>query len=603
MQKFRRFWQWLILGVLAFGLTAAPALGQLGPMSQLTLPSIQPSAIKLPRGVERSGTIETAPVNFENKILFRIAAPTVFNREEPKGQTLVEVRAEQIEANLQRIISVDPAWNAGAARSYNTLFDPESLQVQAATLNKQSILLAIDAYRSQPQGLLTVTDADARYYRLTIPELTQRWQQQLEAELTQALERRLPSAFARQTNRAIQIGVSGVVASLLLLLLQHFLTLRDRALQERQKNKQTDWITRAIANPNTAPSLEASSRLHFFVTLQNQFTLERRRGLIAFLSWLSFWLQVLIWLGGLVWILYLFPNTARWAEAIWSTPAALVLIWFGMGLANRLGDLLVTRFSQAWENSEFFLFEDNRRRDLRISTIVRSTKGLKTFLVYAVGLGWALSVLGAPTSSVLTFGAVAALAISLAAQGLIKDLVNGFLILCEDQYAIGDWIAVGTVDGLVENMNLRITQIRTTEGRLITIPNSLISQVENLTRSWSRVDFRVSVAYRTDVKLALSVVRQVAQHLYDDPEWQPLLLELPKVLGIETLSHEGMSIRVWIDTKPLQQWIVAREFRLRLRLAFEEYDIEIGAPQQVLWRGKTPNGVEAEDGVTGNGRS
>ena len=110
-----------------------------------------------------------------------------------------------------------------------------------------------------------------------------------------------------------------------------------------------------------------------------------------------------------------------------------------------------------------------------------------------MGIGWGLSVLGVPTSSVLTFGAVAALALSLAAQGLIKDLVNGFLILCEDQYAIGDWIAVGDADGLVENMNLRITQIRTTEGRLITIPNSLISQVENLTRSWSRVDFRVSV--------------------------------------------------------------------------------------------------------------
>ena len=563
-------------------------------MGQLSLPTIQPNVAKLPPGVERSGAIETAPVNFENKILFRVAAPAVLNRNAPKGQTLVEVRAEQIEANLQRIIAEDQTWDASDARSYTTLFDPESLQMQVATLNSQTILLATDAYRSQPQALLTLTDADAQYYRLSIPDLAQRWRSQLEAELTQALKRRLPSALMRQGNRAFQIGASVIGISLLLLLLQNLLKLRNKTLRERQKNRETDWMTTAIADPKASDS--EASRLHFFVTLQQQFTLERRLGILSFITWLLFWAQVSIWLGGLVWILYLFPGTEGFAQAIWSKPIALVIIWFGMGLANRLGDLLITRFSQAWENSEFFLFEDNRRRDLRISTIVRSVKGLKTFLVYAVGVGWGLSVLGVPTSSVLTFGAVAALAISLAAQGLIKDLVNGFLILCEDQYAIGDWIAVGDADGLVENMNLRITQIRTTEGRLITIPNSLISQVENLTRSWSRVDFRVSVAYQTDVKLALSVVRQVAQQLHEDPEWSPLLLELPRVLGIETLSHEGMTIRVWIDTKPLQQWIVAREFRLRLRLAFEEHDIEIGAPQQVLWKGKEHT---AEDGFGG----
>jgi moderate conductance mechanosensitive channel len=590
MQNFRQFLRWLVLGTLAFWLTTAPALGQMGQIGQLTLPTMQPSALKLPTGVERSGALETAPVNFENKLLFRVAAPTVLNRDQPKGQTLVEVRAEQIEANLQRIIAEDQTWDAGDARSYNTLFDPESLQVQVATLNSQTILLATDAYRSQPQALLTLTDADAQYYRLSIPDLAERWQKQLEAELIQALKRRLPSALARQSNQAFQIGASVVCISLLLLLLQNLLKVRNEVLRKRQKDRQSDWVTQAIADPKASDT--EASRLHFFVALQQQFTLERRLGAIALITWLLFWAQVLIWLGGLVWILYLFPNSEGLAQAIWSKPIALVIIWFGMGLSNRLGDLLITRFSQAWENSEFFLFVDNRRRDLRISTIVRSVKGLKTFLIYAVGLGWGLSVLGVPTSSVLTFGAVAALAISLAAQGLIKDLVNGFLILCEDQYAIGDWIAVGDVDGLVENMNLRITQIRTTEGRLITIPNSLISQVENLTRSWSRVDLRVSVAYQTDVMLALSVIKQAAQQLYEDADWNPLLLELPKVLGIETLSHEGMTIRVWIDTKPLQQWIVAREFRLRLRLAFEEHDIEIGAPQQVLWRGKTPETIE-----------
>jgi small conductance mechanosensitive channel len=90
------------------------------------------------------------------------------------------------------------------------------------------------------------------------------------------------------------------------------------------------------------------------------------------------------------------------------------------------------------------------------------------------------------------------LAISFGSQSLVKDLVNGFLILAEDQFAIGDVIDVGSAAGLVENLNLRVTQLRSSDGELVTIPNSAITQVKNLTRSWSRVAFSIDVAYQTD---------------------------------------------------------------------------------------------------------
>ncbi|MBD3884422.1 mechanosensitive ion channel family protein [Phormidium tenue FACHB-886] len=573
-QFFRRC-RWLLLSLLTIALIIS---GTSIASAQLGLPAVSPvpSGERLPPGVERIGSIETALVEFENQPLFRVAAAAVANRDEPKGKVLVEVRAEQIEANLEQVIAEDPAWDAGDRRSYNTVFDPATLQVEVAKLNGQTVLLATDAYRPQPVDLLTVTNLDARFYRLSIEELAERWESKIEKALKQALERRLPSVVANQAQRAVKMAIAVGCLSLFFFLLQRFVKYRSRLLQEEH----TTWITKPTiddASPNSP-----FRRLHFFVTLHNQFTLERRRSLVKFLSWLLFWVQVLIWLGGLVWILYLFPETAGLAQALWSKPIALVLIWFGMGLSNRLGDLLITRFSQAWQNSELFTFEDSQRRDLRISTIIRSLRGLKTFTVYVIGVGWALSVLGAPTSSVLTLGAVVALAISLASQSLIKDLVNGFLILTEDQFAIGDIIGIGTVSGLVENMNLRITQIRDTEGRLITIPNSLISQVENLTRSWSRVDMKVTVAYETDIRVALSVIKQVTEQFYEDPEWQVDLLEPPQVLGVEDMSHEGMVIRIWFDTRPLRQWFVAREFRLRLRLAFEEHQIEIGMPQQML---------------------
>lgn len=328
------------------------------------------------------------------------------------------------------------------------------------------------------------------------------------------------------------------------------------------------------SSPPYAPSwLDALRRI---------FTFDRRLSAISFLQWLAFWGQILIWLGGIVLIVSRFPGTYTLTESIWLKPLSLLLIWFLVGLLNRLGDALINGLSNAWQENDLFTPEEAQRRSLRISTIVTAMKGLKTFLVYLMGLGWAFSVLGLPVGSVLTFGAVLAFAASLASQNLIRDLVNGFLIISEDQYAIGDVVTIGNSTGLVENMNLRVTQLRNGDGRLITIPNSLVDRVENQTRLWSRVDLIITVAYDSNIEHVLSVIHDVAQGLYDDPQWRDKFYNPPQVLGVETLSHEGISIRVWLDTQPMQQFAVGREFRLRVRIAFEKNGIDIGMPQQLF---------------------
>jgi small conductance mechanosensitive channel len=374
------------------------------------------------------------------------------------------------------------------------------------------------------------------------------------------------------------IGV--VIISAMLWLLQNWIGARRKVLKTQLAAETAQSQTRA--NTLNSPS-RAEHRLDFISAIQAQFGVERRLTWSESLRWLLFWVQLLVWAGGAFLILRLFPETEWFAEGLLQLPIILLVILFLIGFVNRLGDMFINRFAEAWKNNALFTFEDNQRRSLRISTIIRATKGLKTFFIYTFGIGGVLSYVGVPISSVLTLGAVAALAVSLASQGLIKDLVNGFLILTEDQYAIGDWIAVGEVDGLVENMNLRITQIRNVEGRLITIPNSLISQVENLTRSWSRNDFRIAVAYDTDIPRAIQVIKQVADEMYADSQWGKVLLKPPIILGVDDVSHQGVVLRVWIDTQPLQQWPAGREFRLRVRLAFEQNGIEIGKPQQVVW--------------------
>ncbi|WAL61838.1 mechanosensitive ion channel family protein [Thermocoleostomius sinensis] len=584
-QSFRSFFQfrrWRWMGLAIGCLVWVSGFSGLAPAAwgQLSLPDSSVPTPGLPPRVERLGSLETAPVRFENRDLFRVTAVTVPDRANPEGQILVEARAAQIEANLRQVLTKDPTWNLDSGREYFTLYDPDTLRVDVATLNGQTVLTVTDAYRLQPLELLTVTPLDARYYGLTVEELAQQWQQLLQQRLTRALEARKPDVITQQLQQAIRVAVGVLVISALLLLLQKLFTVRSRALKRQLAVETAKSRTQT---QSSEPASRATHRLDFITAIQQQFPIEKRLAIVSLLRWLLFWGQVSVWFVGISWILHIFSSTEALAENLLRLPIALLLVWFVLGLVNRLGDILITRVSRAWQNNDLFTFEDAQRRSLRISTILRSTKGFKTFVLYALGIGGLLSYVGVPIGSVLTLGAVVALAVSLASQSLIKDLVNGFLILCEDQYAIGDWIAVGTVDGLVENMNLRITQIRTVEGRLITIPNSLISQVENLTRNWSRTDFMITVAYNTDIKLALDVIKQVAHAMYDDPKWQPHLLKPPEVVGVESISHEGQTIRVWIDTQPLQQWRAGREFRLRVRIALEESNIDIGMPQQVIW--------------------
>jgi small conductance mechanosensitive channel len=277
-----------------------------------------------------------------------------------------------------------------------------------------------------------------------------------------------------------------------------------------------------------------------------------------------------------------FPQTRGVGLALISTPILLLVAWFLAGLINRVADLAIDRFAKAWETSELGTYEDKHRRSLRISTIANVVKGLKAVLIYLIALFWVLQVLNIAPVSILAFSAVLALAVSFAAQNLVKDLVNGFLILLEDQYAIGDRIVVNQVSGLVENLNLRVTQLRSDPGNLITIPNSQIGQVENMTRTWSRSDFQIEVAYDTDVDRALEILREVAETLAQDPEWGPLIINPKELLGVEGVSHSGLVLRIWLRTLPSKQWDVGRELRRRIKIAFDRQDIRIGVPQQAL---------------------
>jgi small-conductance mechanosensitive channel len=295
----------------------------------------------------------------------------------------------------------------------------------------------------------------------------------------------------------------------------------------------------------------------------------------------------------------LFPWTKSLSWSILSLPLKLLGVAFVIGLFDRLGSTLLNLLEKFWNHYHVLATEHEQRESLRITTTISALKALKMAFIYAIALVLVLAILGVSFGSIFAVSGLAIVAISLGFQNLAKDVMTGCLILWEDQFAIGDVIAIQNTarvvsSGLVENMTLRITQLRNDEGRLITIPNSTIVQVENMTRGWSRVNFSVEVAYDTNIDRAIATIMKVARHMYDDSEWHEQMIKPPEVLGVDDLSHAGMLVRVWIDTKPAQQWRVGREFRRRIRVALEQEQIAIGKPQQESWYKVTPgtNGMQ-----------
>jgi small conductance mechanosensitive channel len=187
-----------------------------------------------------------------------------------------------------------------------------------------------------------------------------------------------------------------------------------------------------------------------------------------------------------------------------------------------------------------------------------------------------------PIGPILAGAGVLGLAISFGAQSLVKDVIAGFFVLLENQFAVGDIIQAGSKSGVVEKMNLRIVQLRDLEGVLHTIPNGDIGVVSNMTRAWSRAVVDIGVAYGTPVDRALKVFEDEAARFAADPAWVGYFDGPPEVQGIQDLGDSAVVIRTRIRTVPGEQWAAAREFRRRLKNRLDREGIEIPFPQRTV---------------------
>ncbi len=553
------------------------------------------SGLLPPDNVSRYGNIETTWIKLprENKELFEIASNTVYNRENlGENEVPVEVRAKIINANLRRAI-----------RNFR---DTKSLQIVVAKLNKLTVLEVVDDKNSRPLVILTVTELDARYNLKTEEELAKEWKAILQENLLETQKLFSTEEFLRRLSQAFGILVGILIASGLVWIMQRLVNFQSKSLkaqQETVKSPNTSNISNSSPENEIVSSAEAvitggeyrgnekiaRMQSHFISRLKKQFKLKDKLSLNTSLRWLFLWLQILIWYFGVVWIMLIIPGLKDYGIRLLGLPIQILLIMLVTSFAIRIIDAIISRITNAWKNHEFLSLGEAQRKALRVTTIYNAITGLANTILIIIAFLLILNVIGIPTSSILALGAFLGFAITFGSQSLVKDLVNGCLILLEDQYAVGDVINLGSVGGLVENMNLRVTQLRDVEGSLITIPNSLINQVKNLTRNWSRVDFGIEIAYDTDLKKTLALLNQIALAMYNESQWKDKIIAPPEVLGVDSIAHTGMLIKVWIKTAPLQQWSVGREFRYRVRIAFEEHGIDIGKPQWITYNTNIDN--------------
>ena len=179
----------------------------------------------------------------------------------------------------------------------------------------------------------------------------------------------------------------------------------------------------------------------------------------------------------------------------------------------------------------------------------------------------------------LASAGIAGLAIGFGAQTLVKDFINGFFILAENQYDIGDTIRIAGVQGVVENMTLRRTVLRDADGTVHTVPSSDIKVVSNLTRDWTQINLHVSVAYGVDSDRVIGLLKQVGEELANDPTFADLIVAQPEVPGIDKVSGNAVDYLMLVKTKPGSQFAVKRELQRRIKVMLREEPHRTRRPQ------------------------
>jgi small conductance mechanosensitive channel len=287
---------------------------------------------------------------------------------------------------------------------------------------------------------------------------------------------------------------------------------------------------------------------------------------------------------------------------------ALLVIWWGGVTKLTISDTLV-----GWFNSLFsflvalvfavamfelisaalerYFYTLGQRGSSRVNTLVPIARNTLYGIIFVIFSMTVIAELGIDVTPLLAGAGVVGLAIGFGAQALIKDVLNGFIVIVEDLIQVGDVACVGGKTGIIEKITLRKVQLRDLDGRVYTVPFSEIAVVENYTKHFSYYMFNVRVAYHDSPDEVIAIMEEVSAELAEDDDYQHLILEPLEVLGVDAFAESCMIVKARIKTLPIQQWAVGREFNRRMKYAFDKHGIAMPFPHQTLYFGERKDGT------------
>lgn len=222
----------------------------------------------------------------------------------------------------------------------------------------------------------------------------------------------------------------------------------------------------------------------------------------------------------------------------------------------------------------------------RVATLVGLIRTLALVLVWGVVLVIALGQIGLDVTPILAGAGIVGLAVGFGAQNIVRDLISGFFMVLEDQVGVGDVAIVNGTGGLVEAITFRTIVLRDLAGVVHVFPNGTINTLSNMTKGWSGYVIDMGVAYKEDTDHVADIMRQVAEEMRQDSEWGYRILEPIEIFGVDDFADSAVVIKARLKTHPIQQWNVGREYRRRLKKAFDAEGIEIPFPHRSIYVGE-----------------
>lgn len=275
---------------------------------------------------------------------------------------------------------------------------------------------------------------------------------------------------------------------------------------------------------------------------------------------------------------YLFGLFSK--EALWSYAGIAVKIMIVVILVLLIRQIACHLIDKLFRNRLTMTLSKNDAvalEEKRLHTLSKLFKSIVSYVLYFIGIITCLDMIGFSVTTIIAGAGVVSLAVAFGAQSIVQDLMSGIFIVLEDQYAVGEYVQIDTVQGQVKEIGMKTTKVQTVDGHLMIIANGSIGKVINYSRAAQRGFVDVGIAYEENLEHAIAVMQQacdkVAQQYQDDLE------EQPNVVGAIALADSAVTVRATFTAWNWKQLPIERELRKEIKTALEAANVEISYPK------------------------